>query len=59
MFDAFFFVISTPVDKITPSQKVLYKTLPSLNNLDGATVKVWFNTKQQKDTGEQNGPSEA
>jgi len=27
-----------------------------LNNLDGATVKVWFNNKWQRDTGE---PSEA
>ena len=25
-----------------------------LNNLDGATVKVWFNNKRQRDTGEQN-----
>ena len=30
-----------------------------LNNLDGATVKVWFNNKRQRDTGEQNRPSEA
>ena len=25
-----------------------------LNNLDGATVKVWFNNKRQRGTGEQN-----
>ena len=25
-----------------------------LNNLDGVTVKVWFNNKRQRDTGEQN-----
>ena len=27
-----------------------------LNNLDGATVKVWFNNKRQRDTGEPSEP---
>ena len=36
-----------------PSQGVI-EEFAKLNNLDGATVKVWFNNKRQRDTGEQN-----
>jgi len=38
-----------------PSHGVI-EEFAKLNNLDGATVQVWFNNKRQKDTGE---PSEA
>jgi len=47
--DAFFLVsqeVSIPV----------IEQFAKLNNLDGATVKVWFNYKRERDTGE---PSEA
>ena len=36
-----------------PSQGVI-EDFAKLNNLDGATVKVWFNNKRQRDAGEQN-----
>ena len=36
-----------------PSQGVI-EEFAKLNNLDGATVKVWFNNKRQRDTDEQN-----
>jgi len=36
-----------------PSQGVIGE-FAKLNNLDEATVKVWFNNKRQRDTGEQN-----
>ena len=36
-----------------PSQGVI-EEFAKLNNLDGATVKVWFNNKRQRGTGEQN-----
>ena len=36
-----------------PSQGVI-EEFAKLNNLDGATVKAWFNNKRQRDTGEQN-----
>ena len=36
-----------------PSRGVI-EEFAKLNNLDGATVKVWFNNKRQRDTGEQN-----
>ena len=42
-------------DSKYPSHGVI-EELAKLKNLDGATVKVWFNNKRQRDTGE---PSEA
>ena len=36
-----------------PSQGVI-EEFAKLNHLDGATVKVWFNNKRQRDAGEQN-----
>ena len=36
-----------------PSQGVI-EEFAKLNNLDGATVKVWFNNERQRDTVEQN-----
>jgi len=42
-------------DSKYPSHGVI-EEFATLNNLDGATVKVWFNNKRQRDTGE---PSEA
>ena len=41
-------------DSKYPSHGVI-EEFAKLNNLDGATVKVWFNNKRQRDTGE---PSE-
>ena len=38
-------------DSKHPSHGVI-KEFAKLNNLDGATVKVWFNNKRQRDTGE-------
>jgi len=34
-----------------PSYGVI-EEFAKLNNLDGANVKVWFNNKRQRDTGE-------
>ena len=36
-----------------PSQGVI-EEFAKLNNLDRATVKVWFSNKRQEDTGDQN-----
>ena len=41
-------------DSKYPSHGVI-EEFAKLNNLDAATVKVWFNNKRQRDTGE---PSE-
>ena len=42
-------------DSKYPSHGVI-EEFAKLNNLDGATVKVWFNNKRQRDTGEPSEP---
>ena len=42
-------------DSKYPSHGVIAE-FAKLNNLDGATVKVWFNNKRQRDTGEPSEP---
>ena len=42
-------------DSKYPSHGVI-EEFAKLNNLDGATVKVWFNNKRQRDTGEPSDP---
>ena len=42
-------------DSMYPSHRVI-EEFAKLNNLDAATVKVWFNNKRQRDTGEPSEP---
>ena len=42
-------------DSKYPSHRVI-EEFAKLNNLDAATVKVWFNNKRQRDTGEPSEP---